>query len=196
MSKERTIKPEHVKVRTEKHGTFADVVGGEAFIDQQVGVAFNRKAADAAWEESKVGLRRLGEEVVEILEAQGLAPKAVNLLSSKPENYIEIAPSNKRKVLTSEIVKVAHTSDLMPLLQEEVSVTLSGPLAAKLLGEWGDLSLSHPGQFALKRQMVLGPGFEQARRIARAAQSSNLQAIEVLAAHGLWSASVESKTRK
>ncbi|MGH9429379.1 MAG: hypothetical protein ACRD2L_24100 [Terriglobia bacterium] len=192
MNNPRRVRPEDITLRVERNQPVADVRGGEEYVDARVADAAEKKRVEKVWDSGKDSLREIAAEATDILEELGKTPKVVNLLGAD-SNLIEVAASSRRKALPPTLAQDVAAAGLENLLVEDVSITLTGELAAWALSTLGDRS--HDPNFSMKRQVQLSQSFEATRSHLRKAQQHTSLMI-ALAHAGIFAPAVEAKVRK
>lgn len=187
------IKPADVSFRSEKNGLVADVKNGEAFVDQQVQAAAEKKKTEKVWDAAKAPFRKFARDVQLMAEEQDQKIIRVNFLGSA-EAIIEVELSSTRKALPESAMVLASKADLGAFVAEEKEVVLRGELAEWALNGLGDRTGVDP-RFTLKTQRVLIPTFEDFARQERHLKTNRLDAIAQLEELGFRASAVEAKIK-
>jgi hypothetical protein len=193
MSEERRlIKPEDISLRVEKNRRIADVKGGESYVDGRVADAAVSKQTTKTWDDGKLILRNVADEVFDSLDAAGTPAQTVNLLGSGSA-FVEIALSNRRKPLPPLLVADAKAAGLAAFVVEEEEVKLKGELAAWAVKTLG-MRTNDPN-FEYTQRHVLAPSYEEIRSTLRKA-SQHTSLFKQLNQNGIFASAVEAKARR
>jgi hypothetical protein len=116
-------------VTTLKNGKLvAHIFGHEQLVDSISAVAAEAKTAAKTWEEQKPTIRSMARRIIDSIENKAIAVRAV-LFQGTAQNVVEVCPSDKKKVLSQDLVNEAKFRNAEHVLQQTVDVVLTGPLA-------------------------------------------------------------------
>ncbi len=119
---------EKVVTTFEKGRLVAHIYGHEQLVDSISAVATEAKQKAKQWDEYKPTLRSMAQRIVASIENKAIAVRAV-LFQGTEQNVVEVCPSDKRKVLSQDLINEIKFRNAEHVLQETVEVVLTGPLA-------------------------------------------------------------------
>ncbi len=115
-------------VTTLKNGKLvAHVYGHEQMIDEASIVAADAKAAVAKWDEHKPMFRSIARRIINTIEQKSIAVRAI--LFQGTENVVEVCPSDKKKLLSQDLINEVKFRNAEHLIQDNAEVMLTGSLA-------------------------------------------------------------------
>lgn len=186
------IKKEHVKIVPGSKMPTVEVSGGEDYVDACAAVATQAKQATVLWEDTKRTLRGLATEARNVAEDDGEAVGNVHILGNNG-NFMEVIATARRKDLKGDVVENLDPG-LLPLLHEDIEVTLTGS-AAIWISEVLKSQHFPKDEVTVKRHVQLTPAFEARRRKARVAGDPLLGVLDALGEAGCFAPAVEAKKK-
>ncbi len=115
-------------VTTLKNGKLvAHVYGHEQMIDEASAVAREAKEAVAKWDDHKPMFRSIARRIVNTIEQKSIAVRAILFQGS--ENVVEVCPSDKKKLLSQDLINEVKFRNAEHVIQENTEVVLTGSLA-------------------------------------------------------------------